>query len=60
MSIGDVVLASVGDYAALIVNFVVRLFDLPEIHAKKVVFFVEYLFVLMLVSGLVYITFKYS
>lgn len=60
MSIGDVILASIGDFVALIVNFVVRLFGLPEIQAQKIVFFVEYLFGLVLVAGLVYITFKFS
>lgn len=60
MAIGDVIITSLGDIVALVVNFVVRLFGLPEIQSQKIVFFVQYLLGILLATALIYITFKYS
>jgi hypothetical protein len=60
VAIEDIVVASFAELCALVVNVAVRLFGLPEDTAKIIVARLWYFIVFVLISGLFFITFKYS
>ena len=59
MAIEDLIVP-IGEAIGMLVNAVLRGFGIAEIKADKIVNFIAYSFLALLILGLLYVTFKYS